>query len=98
MRPGVDFERVRIENGPDFIQINPQTGNPQLIFAANDIMSVMEHLGGKSAAATCLGVEEIEVEHWIDDHYVPTRYAHMINKMIGWSIWSIQEPPLGKKV
>lgn len=93
-RPGVDFARIEIENGPEFIQINPATGNRQLILSANDVMSVIEHLGGASKAAQRLMVEPIEIEHWIDDHYVPTRYAKAIQKLTGWSIWSIQQPPL----
>lgn len=93
-RLGVEFARIEIENGPEFIQINPATGNRQLILSANDVMSVVEHLGGVSVAAIRLKVEPIEIEHWIDDHYIPTRYAEIIEKLTGWSIWSMQEPPL----
>jgi len=52
-------------------------------------------MGGKQSVATKLGVEEIEIEHWIDDHYVPTRYAEKIHELTGWSVWSIQVPPVG---
>jgi hypothetical protein len=98
MKPGVDFEGLKADGFGLLIDINPMTRNQQLCLSANDVMSVVEHIGGKSAAATKMGVEEIEIEHWIDDHYVPTRYAKKIEKMIGWSVWSMQEPPLGQKM
>lgn len=74
-------------------EINPFTGNRRLQICANDVMSVVEIMGGVQVAARNLGVEEIEVEHWIDDHYVPTRYAERIKELTGWSVWSIQAPP-----
>ena len=63
--------------------------------AGNDVIAVMELLGGKPAAAFKLGIEEIAIEHWIDDHYVPTRYAKKIHQLTGWSVWSIQVSPAG---
>ena len=97
-RPGVDFAGLKVDGFGLLIDFNPITGNQQLCPSANDIMSMVERLGGKSLAATRLGVEEIEIEHWIDDHYVPTRYAKVIKKITGYSIWSMQEPPLGQKL
>lgn len=91
--PGVDFTGLKADGFGLLIDLNPITGNLQLCPSANDIMSVVERLGGKSRAATRLGVEEIEIEHWIDDHYVPTRYA----KLTCYSILSMQVPPLGQK-
>ena len=91
-KPGVNFDIVDAQ----FIQINPVTGNRQLIMAANDIMDVIERLGNIEAAALRLGVEEIEVHHWIDDHHIPTRYAEKIMKLIGWKgIESLQQPSVG---
>jgi hypothetical protein len=97
-RPGVDFAALRADGFDLLIDLNPITGNERLCSSANDIMSVVERLGGKSLAAALLGVEEIEIEHWIDDHYVPMRYAKNVRKLTGYSIWSIQEPPLGQKL
>lgn len=97
-KPGVDFAGLRADGFGLIIDVNPITGNEQLCLSANDVMSVIEHLGGKNSAAIKLHVEEIEIEHWIDDHYVPTRYAEIIEKLIGWSVWSVQEPSLGRKI
>lgn len=96
MRAAIDFEQVRFESGPWKVQINPVTGNQRLIDAGNDVVSVIEILGGVAQAATKLGVEEIEIEHWIDDHYVPTRYAEAVHKLTCWSVWSIQIPAIGQ--
>ena len=91
-KPGVNFDIVDAQ----FIQINPVTGNRQLIMVANDVMHVIELLGNIDAAALTLGVEEIEIHHWIDDHYIPTRYAEKIMKLIGWKgIESLQQPSVG---
>lgn len=94
---GVDFAGLKADGFGLLIDVNPITGNQQLRPSANDIMSMIERFGGKSVTATSLGIEEIEIEHWIDDHYVPTRYANIIEKLIGYSILSMQEPPLGQK-
>jgi hypothetical protein len=96
--PGVDFIGLKADGFGLLIDLNPITGNLQLCPSANDVMSMLERLGGKALAATRLGVEEIEIEHWIDDHYVPTRYAKRVEKLTGYSIWSMQEPPLGQKL
>ena len=74
------------------VDTSPTTGNPRLA-GANDVMYVVDILGELSAAADKLGVEEIEIEHWADDYYVPTRYAERIKDLTGWSVWSIQCPP-----
>lgn len=94
-RPGVNFDMLGTPSDVNFIQINPATGNRQLIPVANDVMFIVELLGNVEKAAVTLGVEEIEIHHWADDHYVPTRYAERIRKLTGWSIWSLQEPPIG---
>ena len=95
MKPGVDFEGLIAIGHGHLIEINPVTGNRQYHQAGNDVVCVVELLGGKQSTATRLGVEEIEIEHWIDDHYVPTPYAEKIHKLTGWSVWSIQLPPVG---
>jgi len=94
-RPGVNFDMLGTPSDVNFIQINPATGNRQLIPSANDVWRVVDVLGGIAKAAIKLGVEEIGVHHWADDHYVPTRYAERIKHLTGWSVWSIQEPPIG---
>lgn len=96
MRDRIDYEQVRFESDGRRIQINPATGNQRLIDAGNDVVSVIEILGGVTQAAIKLGVEEIEIEHWIDDHYVPTRHAEAVHKLTGWSVWSIQIPAIGQ--
>ncbi|MDO9259227.1 MAG: hypothetical protein Q7T98_04900 [Polaromonas sp.] len=79
-----------------FVQINPVTGNRQLIDAANDVSLCVERLGGIEKAASFLGVEEIEVHHWIDSHYVPTRYAEAIIRRLGrWDLATLQRPSIG---
>ena len=93
--PGVDFDRLVASGHDHLIQINPVTGNRQYHLHSNDVACVIDIMGGKQSAAAKLGVEEIEIEHWIDDHYVPTRYAEEIEKITGWSVWSIQVPPAG---
>lgn len=88
--------RVRMahEHGSDnHIETSPVTGNPRLKMCANDVMCVVEVLGGVTVAAEKLGVEVSEVETWQDQHYVPTAYAKAIEKMTGWSVWSLQVPP-----
>lgn len=94
-RPGVDFEWLIASGHSHLIEINPVTGNRQYHWIGNDVFCVIEHMGGKQSVAAKLGVEEIEIEHWIDDHYVPTRYALKIEKITGWGVWSIQEAPCG---
>lgn len=89
MKPGVDFDRLIASGHGHLIEINPVTGNRQYHQAGNDVVCVVDILGGKQSVATKLGVEQIEIEHWIDDHYVPTRYAEMIHDLTGWSVWSI---------
>jgi hypothetical protein len=93
-----------IQGAKDFgwenlIEVSPVTGNPRLKYpAANDVMAVVELLGGIAKAAEVLGVETIEVEHWQDDHYVPTRYVIEIQKLLlGWSAWSLQTPPFDQE-
>lgn len=66
--------------------------NIDLRVGGNDFFCVVEIMGGKQSVAAKLGVEEIEIEHLIDDHYVPTRYAEKIQELTGWSVWSIQAP------
>jgi|SRR5450759_3752816 len=95
MKPGIDFDRIKAVGLGNLIDINPVTGNRQYHQAGNDVVCVVELLGGNLSAETRLGVEEIEIEHWIDDHYVPTRYVEKIHKLTGWSVWSIQVPPAG---
>lgn len=90
--PGVNFNLV----SDNFIVINPITGNRQLIPVANDVTFVVELLGNIEKAAATLGVEEIEIHHWIDDHYIPTRFAKRIMKLIGWrGLESMQVPSIG---
>ena len=95
IRPGVDFTGLIASGHGHLVEINPTTGNRQYHQAGNDVICVVEILGGKQSVAAKLGVEEIEIEHWIDDHYVPIRYAEEIQKLTGWSVWSIQVPPVG---
>ena len=94
-RPGVDFDGLIASGQGHLVEINPITGNRQYHQVGNDVICVVEILGGKQSVAAKLGVEEIEIEHWIDDHYVPTRYAEEIHELTGWSVWSIQVPPVG---
>lgn len=96
MRATIDFKLIRFEDGEEGIQINPVTGNQRLIGACNDVKAVIDLLGGVVKAAAKLDVEEIEIEHWIDDHYVPTRHANVVKALTGWSVWSIQIPPIGQ--
>ena len=91
----VNFDMLGTPTTHDFILINPATGNRQLIPSANDVWRVVDVLGGIAKAAIKLGVEEIEVHHWIDSHYVPTRYAERIKQLTGWGIESMQVPPIG---
>ena len=91
-RPGVNFDMLEVRFG----QINPATGNRQLIDVANDVTLCMDRLGGIEKAASILGVEEIEIHHWIDSHYVPTRYAEaIIRRLGGWDLSTLQEPSIG---
>lgn len=91
-KAGVNFTQLDSR----FVQINPVTGNKQLIPAANDVGFVVELLGGTDNAAEILGVEEIEIHHWIDDHYVPTRYAEKITMLFKrWDLFSLQVPSIG---
>src|SRR5437870_1075602 len=90
--PGVNFDLL----SDRFIRINPVTGNRQLVPEANDVMFAIERLGDIEKAATTLGVEEIEIQHWIDRHYVPTPYVEQIMKRLkGWDQLSLQVPPIG---
>lgn len=90
--PGVNFSQLDSR----FVQINPVTGNKQLIPVANDVGFVVELLGGVGKAAEALGVEGIEIHHWIDDHYVPTRYAERIAMLFKrWDLFSLQVPSIG---
>lgn len=90
--PGVNFEGL--DN--HLVQINPVTGNRQLVSVANDVMFAVDLLGGFVKAAGILGVEEFEIHHWIDSHYVPTRYAEQMIKLLGrWDLLSLQEPSIG---
>jgi hypothetical protein len=95
MKPGVNFDWLIGQGHDNLIQINPITGNRQYHLHSNDVACVIGIMGGKQSTATRLGVEEIEIEHWIDDHYVPTRYAEKIQKFTGWNVWSIQVSPAG---
>ena len=91
-RPGVNFDMV----DDRFFQINPATGNRQLIDVANDVVLCIDRLGGIDKAASSLGVEVIEVHHWIDSHYVPTRYAEaIIRRLEGWDFSTLQQPSIG---
>lgn len=94
-RPGVNFEMLGTPMPEKFIQINPVTGNRQLIPPANDVGRVVDVLGGIAKTAAKLGVEEFEVHQWLDSHYVPTRYAVRINQLTGWGIEPMQVPPIG---
>lgn len=93
-RPGVDFAGLIASGHDHLFEINPVTGNRQYHQAGNDVVCVVEILGGKQSVAAKLGVKEIEIEHWIDDHYVPTRYAEMNQELTGWGVWLIQELPV----
>jgi hypothetical protein len=83
----------------NLIEQSPVTGNPRLKYpAVNDVMAVVELLGGTAKAAEVLGVEQIEIEHWQDDHYVPSRHVAEIQKLLpGWSAWSLQTPPFDQE-
>lgn len=95
--PSVDFDYLKSAGLEYLIDINPVTGNQMYHVGGNDVSCVIEIMGGKSAVACILGVEEIEIENWIDGHYVPTRYAEQIHTMTGWSVRSIQVAPCGYK-
>lgn len=89
---GVNF--AQLDSG--FFQVNPVTGNRQLVLLANDVMFAVDLLGGIPKTASILGVDEFEVHHWIDSHYVPTRYAEQMIKLLGrWDLLSLQEPSIG---
>ena len=75
------------------VERNPRTGNLRIKEGGNDVMYAIDLLGGVAAAAENLGVPEIEIENWIDAHYVPTRYARTIRLLKGFLLSSIQEPP-----
>ena len=93
--PPIDYKALKKRFGPNAgprIVINPRTGNKQIQDTSNDVYCVIEVMGGTQKAAETLGVEEIEIEGWKDNHYVPDRYAEQINKITGWSVWSIQVP------
>lgn len=95
-KPGVNFDQLGTPTPEKFIQINPATGNRQLKASANDVMDAVERLGNIEGAALKLGVEEIEIQHWIDDHYIPTRYARRVDELLGWGdIESLQQPSIG---
>ena len=93
LMPGVDFEAIKAAGLENLIEINPVTGNQMYHTVGNDVLCVVEVMGGSEAVASELGVEVIEVEHWIDDHYVPARFAEKIQAMTGWSVLSIQVAP-----
>ena len=95
IQPGVDFDGLTASGHAHLVEINTATGNRQYHQVGNDVNCVVEILGGRQSAAAKLGVEEIEIEHWIDDHYVPRRYAEEIQELTGWSVWSIQVSPVG---
>ena len=95
IRPCVDFDGLIASGHDHLVEINPVTGNRQYHQVGNDVICVVEIMGGKQSVAAKLGVEEIEIEHWIDDHYVPRRYAEEIQELTGWSVWSIQVSPVG---
>jgi hypothetical protein len=82
-----------------FLEQSPVTGCLRLKYpAVNDVSAVVELLGGLLKAAEILGVEPIEVEHWQDDHYVPSRYVAEIQKRLPrWSRWSLQTPPFDQE-
>src|SRR5271169_3193984 len=95
--PGVDFEKLIAAGRERLIEINPATGNRRYREHSNDVMFAMDRMGGKKAVSTMLGVEEIEIEHWIDDHYVPTRYAKQIEKKTKIKVYTLQVSPAGPK-
>ncbi|WP_048439986.1 hypothetical protein [Caenimonas sp. SL110] len=92
--PKAMIQGARDAGWSQLIEENPVTGNLRLSASPNDVMAVIEILGGSGKAEGILGVEEVEIQHWIDDHYVPTRYVEKILTVLPrWSRWSLQTPP-----
>jgi hypothetical protein len=96
--PGAYFAGLRAAGLDHLIEINTVTGNQMYHLHNNDVAHVIDIMGGKVAASIRLGVEVIEIEHWIDDYYVPTRYAEQIHAATGWNLWSIQTAPFGSNI
>ena len=86
-------ERAREAGWDNALVINPRTGNLQLHWAHNDVFRAVESAGGVEVVARKLGVEEIEVEHFIDDHRVPERYVEDLCGLSGFEEWSLETPP-----
>jgi hypothetical protein len=74
------------------VELSPRDGYLRINYMNNDVYWAIDKIGGVRAASGVLGVTPEQVETWIDQHYVPHPFASTINRLTGYSIWSIQEP------
>lgn len=91
-------EELVMEIMPTRVEISPATGRLRLKESCNDVMWVLETLGGAERSAEILGVEVAEVHRWIDEHYVPSPYAEKLYGLTGTFVESIQEPCVGIRI
>ena len=75
-------KRVKEELGNQ-VEVNPRTGNLRLVMGYNAVMKAIEGLGGVEKAATLLKIPELEIENWIDEHYVPSPYDMKVLELLG---------------
>jgi hypothetical protein len=74
------------------VEVNPKTGNLRFISDLNYVMEVVDVLGGVSATAERLKVPQLEVERWIDQHFIPAPFAEDVHKLTGYTVEGMQEP------
>jgi len=80
--------------GP-YVEVNPVTGNPRLIRGLNEVWQAIEEFGGIAHTARQFSIPEINVQKFIDNHYMPVGIAVAIAKKLGCKSRDIQIPSTG---
>jgi hypothetical protein len=81
--------------GAEYVELNPVTGQPRIISGLNEVWQAIDDNGGVASAAVRFGVPETKVWHWIDQHYIPERFALELSHPDARGVAEIQMPSTG---
>jgi hypothetical protein len=76
------------------LEPSPVTGNQRFAWCANTVMQAVDAMGGVASVAAKFGVEPIEVERWIDNQFIPTRFALQVRALFAWTLYELQTPTI----
>ena len=81
--------------GEDRVELNEITGRPCLSHPNNNVQYAVWRGGGIKKVAEAFGLPEWMIGKWIDDHYVPNKFARDLAWPAGYKEHDVQHAPIG---